>query len=393
MPQLTVYRKATTPLDQQIAVGSYRQGFQDVGITLFPKAKVTKANVDLSAAPELMKNIRDLEARGVIGWAYDNEDVDPDSRGVVYGLDITQGSTPNTTSAYYISIGAGKVRLGAHTAYFPGGENIPVLAASLASDKELAAPTAVADGNALKVRWYVAREYFQSSQQEFTRLVGIAGPELLDADSGAVSDFTKGYPSDAEVEATLARRDAALPRFVIDKIEVARTKSSRSSSTVVNEIFDLKELETEEPGVAWVDKEIGHEDIAAAATTATVNFGRINGMFLGASLQTLEASDLVSLTIELGRAGQTDELFDAFEVGTGGTANGLGLQATVPRGASPVLPNSALVNYLPALLFTGGVDLNTATTGKWRVRLWYLAEPQLSTEDGVFADRFDENTL
>jgi hypothetical protein len=390
MPRMVVFRKYLTEDALQLGVSHPEESNIPI---LYPSKNRAEVNVSLHSLAGLVANAKKMES--LIGYNVDMGDVDAENIKVVSGFDLGNGSSSNTTSAYYISCSPGVVKCGSHFIRYAGTSNGNPLALCYDLDGAACSTRLLADGNSQKIRWYAVRTHIGASG-ETGYLFGIMGDEDLTATVGAVT-VDDGFPTDAQVEAAFSGRQATLDGLgggfvMVVWVEVARTLISRSGASVTYSHVDLKDSDPVQfAGVQFVDKEVDHSAIATAGLTNTVDFNPINGIFVGATLQTLEASDLAALTIELGASGSTDDMFDPFDVGTSGSAT-LGLKATVPRAVTPFVCGQVLNAYKPQLLFTGGANLDTATTGTWRVRLYYIPVAD-NTATGVLASKFDENVL
>lgn len=391
MPNIIVYRRlANVTAGQQFGVGTRND---PSSLVMYPNSYRTKAEVQADEAPEFLRVLKGMEAAGTIGWQFDSHDLDPDDVRVVAGMDVADGDSSNTTSNYYANVSPGRVRMGSHSFAYNGGNDLDPLALGIDVAGASKASGLLADGNAIKCRWFAVRQYNVGTDDESLVLVPVFGTEAATATVGAVTADTY-FPTDAEVEAAFKAATARLiaSRIYVSWIEIGRQLFSRSTTTISTSFVDVKDSDPEaNEGIQIMRVEIDHADFPNATAYAVALGDLPHAIFVGAGLRVLEASDLADITVELGKTGQTNELFDQVDVGTSASA-AVGPKATPPRGSSPVAPGTTLVDYKPLITFGSSGALDGATSGKVLVTLAYLPLPEVGNA-GVRALQRDENEL
>lgn len=388
MPRLIVHRRAataTTPLP----VGTLKQ--PNI-ITLFPNQVRKEVSFDASETTELIRNLRALRDRGVIGFHLDLSDRDPNQVEILSGFDMEDGDTANTSAAYRVNLSAGRIKDNDAQYSYPGAIDLDPIA--LGIDSAAAAPSVLADGNAYKIRWYFVRTYTFSGQVDSYQLMALFGDPAATADLGTVSTST-GYLTDAQVTAAFAAKQKAdaATKVYVNWIEIGRQMLSRSGAAITATYKDLKAAGgIATPGLEKLEFRIQLADLPTALTYDAV-LGELpeNCLFFGGALRVDTPTDLVDLTVQLGKTGQLNELFDAFDIGTGGSA-AAGYKNVVARAASPVPIGGLLAGYKPNVRLTSSGNLDTTTDLDITVILYYLPLPEVVT-NAIFEVVEEENKL
>lgn len=378
MPRLIAYRKNANSKETSLPLATLNAPNL---LTLYPQQVRKVAFFDPSEERELRTNLEYMKDAGQIGYQIDHNDSDPDDIRINYGYELANGDSANSTSAYKNNVSSGEIRVGSDRYLYPGGVNLDPLALGIDTSGVSMAGRLLADGNAYKARWYAVRLHTVSSGVESVLAMPVFGAEDLTASVGAVTDTTKGFPSDAEVVAAFeALQETNKATFIyVDWVEFGRSLWSRSTTTITATYEDLKVRDLALPGLKKLDIIIDHVGLPGAGSHTVERRLPEGAIFVGACLRTtIPWAGLTTPTATFGVTGAADKFFDTLNLSTTVAKFEATVKATGGYDSGLVIVNGKALATLAA-----SNDLDNATAGRSIWTVYYIALAEDAVESGI----------